>query len=111
MAMGKNYRVLQKSISEQAHSVILEHRSRPETLLFESGCVANLCKKLLIFLPLFHQNLIDNFSSQSCSRNRSSSKAIRQDSRRLRMSGRFTIERWRIYDSLLGDGHWVFLRR
>jgi hypothetical protein len=44
MAMGKNYRVLEKNKPEQAHSVILEHRSKPETLLFESQAVANLCK-------------------------------------------------------------------
>lgn len=45
MAMGKNYRVLEKNKPEQPHSIILEHRSRPETLLFESQAVANLCKK------------------------------------------------------------------
>jgi hypothetical protein len=44
MAMGKNYRVLEKNKPEQPHSIILEHRSRPETLLFESQAVANLCK-------------------------------------------------------------------
>ena len=53
MAMGKNYRVLEKKMPEQAHSVILEHRSKPETLLFESQAVANLCKQknLSIFSP------------------------------------------------------------
>jgi hypothetical protein len=44
MAMGKNYRVLEKNKPEQAHSVIMEHRARPETLLFESHTIANLCK-------------------------------------------------------------------
>jgi synaptojanin len=44
MAMGKNFRVLEKNKPETPHSIILEHRSRPETLLFESQAVANLCK-------------------------------------------------------------------
>lgn len=52
--MGKNFRVLEKKQPEQAHSVILEHRSKPETLLFESQAVANLCKfDLSIFLYTF----------------------------------------------------------
>jgi hypothetical protein len=49
MAMGKNFRVLEKNLKEQAHSIILEHRSKPETLLFESQAVANLCKKFIDF--------------------------------------------------------------
>ena len=51
MAMGKNYRVLEKNKPEQPHSIILEHRSRPETLLFESNTIANLCKKIIDFPP------------------------------------------------------------
>lgn len=44
MSFGKSFRVLEKNRPEQTHSIILEHRSRPETLLFESQTVANLCK-------------------------------------------------------------------
>jgi hypothetical protein len=54
MAMGKNYRVLEKNKPEQAHSVILEHRSKPETLLFESQAVANLCKSKIFIDFSFH---------------------------------------------------------
>lgn len=61
MAMGKNFKVLEKSKPPSPHSVILEHRNKQETLLFESQAVANLCKnstqkkgkkKLSIFFPL-----------------------------------------------------------
>lgn len=58
MAMGKNYRVLEKNKPEQAHSIILEHRARPETLLFESHTIANLCKNFIDFLPLPHENFL-----------------------------------------------------
>lgn len=56
MSFGKSFRVLEKNKPEQTHSIILEHRLKPETLLFESQAVANLCKffifnQLLIFLP------------------------------------------------------------
>lgn len=44
MSFGKSFRVLEKNKAEQTHSIILEHRSKPETLLFESQAVANLCK-------------------------------------------------------------------
>lgn len=44
MSFGKSFRVLEKNKPEQPHSIILEHRSKPETLLFESMAVANLCK-------------------------------------------------------------------
>lgn len=44
MAMGKNFKVLEKSKPPSPHSVILEHRNKQETLLFESQAVANLCK-------------------------------------------------------------------
>lgn len=42
--MGKNFKVLEKSKPPSPHSVILEHRNKQETLLFESQAVANLCK-------------------------------------------------------------------
>lgn len=61
MAMGKNYRVLEKNKPEQAHSVILEHRSRPETLLFESHTIANLCKKFIDFSSHFSPSPNNNF--------------------------------------------------
>lgn len=63
MAMGKNYRVLEKNKPETPHSIILEHRSRPETLLFESQAVANLCKfdGLLIFPPTFTENVFRRY--------------------------------------------------
>lgn len=59
--MGKNYRVLEKNKPEQPHSIILEHRSRPETLLFESHTIANLCKKIIDFPPTFCRN--SNFTT------------------------------------------------
>lgn len=54
MAMGKNFRVLEKNLKEQSHSIILEHRSKPETLLFESQAVANLCKNFIDFSHSHH---------------------------------------------------------
>lgn len=36
MAMSKGYRVLEKSNPPSPHSIILEHRNKTETLLFES---------------------------------------------------------------------------
>ena len=44
MAMSKGFRVLEKSKPPSPHSVLLEHRNKPETLLFESQAVAVLCK-------------------------------------------------------------------
>lgn len=92
MAMGKNYKVLEKNKPEQPHSIILEHRARPETLLFESQAVANLCKKsiLSIFSPPSPKMSSSVFLFHSCSRDRSGSKAVCQNFGCLRMSGRFT---------------------
>ncbi|KAG5671456.1 hypothetical protein PVAND_001652 [Polypedilum vanderplanki] len=47
MSFGKSFRVLEKKVVEKAkpeqpHSIILEHRSRSETLLFESHAIASL---------------------------------------------------------------------
>ncbi|XP_061517465.1 synaptojanin-1 [Anopheles gambiae] len=42
MAMSKGFRVLEKSKPPSPHSVLLEHRNKPETLLFESQAVAVL---------------------------------------------------------------------
>lgn len=58
MAMGKNFRVFEKNLKEQSHSIILEHRSKPETLLFESQAVANLCEWEII-LSIFHPTTKD----------------------------------------------------
>lgn len=44
MAMFKGFRVLSKSLPPSPHSVILEHRHKPEALLFESQAVAVLCE-------------------------------------------------------------------
>jgi len=44
MAMGKGFRVYEKLDSPKPHSIILEQRSRKETLLFESQAIAVLCK-------------------------------------------------------------------
>ena len=41
MAMSKSFRVYHKL--EPPYSVILEYRSRDDTLMFESGAVAVLC--------------------------------------------------------------------
>lgn len=44
MAMGKSYRVLEKVIPPNPYSVLLEHRNKEESLLFESSAVAVLCE-------------------------------------------------------------------
>lgn len=86
MAMGKNYRVLEKNKTEQTHSIILEHRARPETLLLESHTIANLCK-IIDFPPTSLEGCMKMFSTfYSCSRNGSRAKAVCEDSRRLWLS-------------------------
>lgn len=44
--LSKNFKVLEKSKNQSTfnHSIILEHRNKNETLLFESQAVAVLCK-------------------------------------------------------------------
>ncbi|XP_055620671.1 synaptojanin-1 [Toxorhynchites rutilus septentrionalis] len=42
MAMSKGFRVLEKSKPPSPHSILLEHRNKSETLLFESQAVAAL---------------------------------------------------------------------
>ncbi|GAB0096797.1 Synaptojanin-1 [Sergentomyia squamirostris] len=42
MAMSKGFRLLEKKNPPSPHSVLLEHRNKPETLLFESQAVAVL---------------------------------------------------------------------
>lgn len=44
MAMYKAFRVFEKSIPPSPHSVLLEHKAKENTLLFESQAVAVLCK-------------------------------------------------------------------
>lgn len=45
MVLSKSYRVYHKSDKDAVHSIILEHRNqKSETLLFEAGAVAVLCK-------------------------------------------------------------------
>lgn len=44
MAMFKGFRVLEKSKPPNPHSVLLEHKNKDDTLLFESQVVAVLCK-------------------------------------------------------------------
>lgn len=44
MAMTKSLRVLEKSKPPSPHSILLEHKAKEETLLFESHAVAVLCK-------------------------------------------------------------------
>lgn len=111
MAMGKNYRVLEKNKPEQPHSVILEHRARPETLLFESHTIANLCKKnYRFFLPL-SMKMFSIICAYSCSRNGGGQEAICEDSRRVRMSRRLAVERWRIDDLIFSYGDGLFLCR
>lgn len=44
MAMGKSFRIYDKINDGGPYSVLLEHRARHETLLFESGTVSILCK-------------------------------------------------------------------
>lgn len=44
MAMFKGFRVLEKSKPPSPHSVLLEHKNKDDTLLFESQVVALLCK-------------------------------------------------------------------
>lgn len=46
MAMYKGFRVLEKSKPPSPHSVLLEHKGKENTLLFESQAVAVLCKYL-----------------------------------------------------------------
>lgn len=111
MAMGKNYRVLEKNKPEQPHSVILEHRTRPETLLFESHTIANLCKKIYrFFLPL-SMKMFSIICAYSCSRNWGRQEAIREDSRCLWMSRSVATQRWRVHDTLSSDGDGMFLCR
>lgn len=47
MAMYKAFRVFEKSIPPSPHSVLLEHKAKEHTLLFESQAVAVLCKCVL----------------------------------------------------------------
>lgn len=42
--MSKGFRVLEKSKPPSPHSILLEHRNKTETLLFESQAVAILCE-------------------------------------------------------------------
>lgn len=44
MAMYKGFRVLEKSKPPSPYSVLLEHKSKDETLLFESQAIAVLCE-------------------------------------------------------------------
>lgn len=44
MALSKGFRVLEKSCPPSPQSILLEHRNKSETLLFESQAVAVLCK-------------------------------------------------------------------
>lgn len=44
MAMSKGFRVLEKSKPPSPHSILLEHRSKSTSLLFESQAIAVLCK-------------------------------------------------------------------
>lgn len=46
MAMSKGFRVFEKSKPPTPYSILLEHRNKSETLLFESNAVAVLCKLL-----------------------------------------------------------------
>lgn len=46
MALSKGFRVLEKSCPPSPQSILLEHRNKSETLLFESQAVAVLCKYL-----------------------------------------------------------------
>lgn len=50
MALSKGFRVLEKSCPPSPQSILLEHRNKSETLLFESQAVAVLCKYHLVKL-------------------------------------------------------------
>lgn len=50
MALSKGFRVLEKSCPPSPQSILLEHRNKSETLLFESQAVAVLCKYHFLFL-------------------------------------------------------------
>lgn len=61
MAMGKAYRVLEKVKPPSPYSVLLEHRFRNESLLFESQAVAVLCE---YFMRLFAKARTDIHPNQ-----------------------------------------------
>lgn len=61
--MSKGFRVLEKSKPPTPHSVLLEHRNKSETLLFESQAVAILCK-FNFHLDIYF-NLLSNMVSKT----------------------------------------------
>lgn len=57
MAMYKGLRVLEKSKPPSPHSVLLEHKGKETTLLFESQAVAVLCKYCNLLIIIQHNCL------------------------------------------------------
>lgn len=57
---SKNFKVLEKPKTGSPninHSIILEHRNKPETLLFESQAVCVLCEYLVWKLKISKESL------------------------------------------------------
>lgn len=56
MAMGKGYRIFHKvpPDRETPYSVIMESKSKDESLMFESDAVVVLCKFRDIFFAIFY---------------------------------------------------------
>ena len=52
MVLSKSFTVYKRSNDTQAVSVLLEKRDKPESLLFESGAVAELGRLLCAFVMI-----------------------------------------------------------
>ncbi|XP_023247557.1 synaptojanin-1 isoform X2 [Copidosoma floridanum] len=61
MAMGKSFRIYEKSKSSCPYSIILEHRNYQQTLLFESEAVAELTASETESLKPEYQKLLDSY--------------------------------------------------
>ncbi|XP_070494173.1 synaptojanin-1 [Chironomus tepperi] len=66
MSFGKSFRVLEKSKPEQPHSIILEHRSKTDTLLFESMAVANLSGQETEAIRKNYVKIVDAYGCLGC---------------------------------------------
>lgn len=65
--MYKGFRVLEKSKPPSPHSILLEHRGKENTLLFESQAIAVLCKlffSLLLLLSLHFEIFLLSSATQ-----------------------------------------------
>lgn len=106
--MFKGFRVLEKSSPPKPVSVLLEHKSKEEALLFESRVVAVLCK---FQIPVsFVYMYMTTYINCSCTRNRIYQKELHESVGCIRMSGCLTVKCRRISYTVSGNGHRMFFR-